>query len=124
MLVYTLWLAFFVGFRSDHYGIVAGLFLMFFGSEKTHKIICGIFCFILFAAVYDSLRVLPGHSLMPVHIEDLYNLEKSWFGINTDSGRLTPNEIFAQKLIPLAYMDGGLLRSHVKGRQPQLRNWI
>jgi len=98
MFVYTLWLVFFVGFRSDHYGIIIGLFIMFFGSEKTHKIICGVFCFLLFAAMYDSLRVLPGYSLMPVHIEDLYNLEKSWFGIDSSEGRLTPNEYFAQHL--------------------------
>lgn len=108
MLVYTLWLALLVGFRSDHYGIIIGLFIMFFASETTHKIICGIFCFLLFATIYDSLRILPGHSLMPVHIEDLYLMEKNWFGINSPSGRITPNEYFADRLNTLSDLIAGI----------------
>jgi len=54
--------------------------------------------FLAWAVIYDSLRAIPGYSFATVHIQDLYDLEKSLFGINFNGSVLTPNEYFAQHL--------------------------
>lgn len=98
LIAYTTWLLTVVGFRSDHLFILLGLIVLFFLSDRTHKIVCGIFMFLAWAVIYDSLRAIPGYSFSSVHIQDLYELEKSLFGINVNGSRLTPNEYFAQHL--------------------------
>jgi len=108
MTLYVLWFSLFVGFRTDHYYIVAGLTFMFFATEKTHKIICGIIFFLLFAAIYDSLRLVPPYTIMPVHIEDLYMAEKNWFGINVNNEILTPNEYLLNYLHPILDVISGV----------------
>jgi hypothetical protein len=95
---YILWLYLVVGLRTEHIGILGGIIALFFLTERTNRIICGIFMFLAWAVIYDSLGAIPGYSFMPVHIQDLYEAEKSWFGIMQNGLCITPNEYFAQHL--------------------------
>lgn len=72
--------------------ILVALFGLFFLSETTNKILVSITFFLIFGIIFDSMRVVPNYTVNSVYIEELYNLEKQLFGINTSEGRLTPNE--------------------------------
>lgn len=43
------------------------------------------------------MKAIPNYKVNPVHIADLYNLEKHLFGINVNGNTLTPNEYWAIK---------------------------
>ncbi|MEM6964945.1 MAG: phosphatase PAP2 family protein, partial [Bacteroidota bacterium] len=43
--------------------------------------------------IFDSIRIIPNYEINPpLHIAEPYLAEKSWFGIETPDGILTPNE--------------------------------
>ena len=54
--------------------------------------------FIIYAILYDSLRVWPNHEFNPVHILEPFNLEKRLFGLNLNGTMVIPGEyLFAHK---------------------------
>ncbi|MEM6319557.1 MAG: phosphatase PAP2 family protein [Bacteroidota bacterium] len=83
---------FFIGWRPDHWHLCLALLVAYFAFPLSRKIFWAFLFFIIYWLIYDSLRVYPNYMVNPVSIENLYNLEKSIFGIQTDSGLLTPNE--------------------------------
>ncbi len=87
-----------MGLRIEHVGTVIFLITIFFASKTTRNIVLGFGFFILYAILYDSLRVLPNHEISPVHIIEPFNLEKMLFGLNLDGVKVIPGEyLFAYK---------------------------
>jgi len=74
---------------------------MFFISETTNKVLAGLTFILIFAIIFDSMRVVPNYTVNSVYIKELYDLEKSLFGIETPTGRLTPNEFLVSYYSPL-----------------------
>ena len=95
LLVYLLWLNFFVGFRSDHVVLLGILGTTFFASANSRKILYGFLPFVVYWILYDSMRVYPNYLVNEVNILGPRELEKMFFGIQTDTGILTPNEYLA-----------------------------
>jgi PAP2 superfamily. len=93
-LVYIGWMITMVGLRADHVYLALACVVAFFATEDSRKVLYGFLFMILYWWVYDSLRICPNYTVNTVHIEDLYNLEKSWFGITTSEGILNPSEYF------------------------------
>lgn len=91
--LYLLLAATLLGFKSDQL-ILVGLFnACFFLSDATRRFILGFTVFIVFWVLFDSMKLFPNYRYNTVHIESLYHLEKSLFGIkNADGAILTPNE--------------------------------
>jgi len=88
--------AIFVGYRPEH-NLMFGLFLvLFFASDFTRKLAVALIPFIVFGLSYDWMRVYPNYMVNAIDVEDLYNLEKQWFGIKIGSEILIPNEYFAR----------------------------
>ena len=87
---------------------MVGLTALFFLTERTHKIVCGIFMFLAWAVIYDSLGALPGYSFATVHIQDLYEAEKALFGVSLNGTVVTPNEYFAQHLNTISDFFSGI----------------
>jgi len=58
------------------------------------KLIVAMLPFILFGIIYDSMRYYPNYLFGTIDTENVYNLEKTLFGISTAAGVLTPNEWF------------------------------
>lgn len=84
-----------IGFKSDQV-ILAALFnLCYFASFATRRFILGFSVFIIYWIVFDYMKAFPNYRYNDVHIESLYNWEKSWFGLAGQSGVITPNEYFA-----------------------------
>ena len=84
-----------LGFKSDQL-VLVGLFNgLFFLSDPTRRFILGFTVFIVFWVLFDSMKLFPNYRYNTVHIEGLYHLEKSLFGIKGSDGVvLTPNEFW------------------------------
>jgi hypothetical protein len=93
--VYALWVIFGLGgLRSDHRLLLIGLPIIYFSSNDMRKLVIASTFLLIYWAIYDAIRLWPNYEYMPIHIGDLYNLEKSLFGIQTSAGLLTLNEYF------------------------------
>jgi len=89
---YLLLSIFLVGYKVDQLvliGIFNGLFYL---SAITRKFVLGFSIFIVYWIIFDYMKAFPNYNYNPVHIADLYNLEKHFFGINFNGKLLTPNE--------------------------------
>ncbi|CAA9234664.1 MAG: hypothetical protein AVDCRST_MAG95-1164 [uncultured Adhaeribacter sp.] len=85
-----------VGFKSDQLILVGLVNLLYFLSDVTRKFITGFSIFIVFWILFDYMKAFPNYWFNPVHIQDLYNAEKLFFGIKSGSITLTPNEFWLQ----------------------------
>lgn len=98
MAALAVWLAvtaLFIGFRPEHAFMAVLIVALFFVSGFTRRVIVALVPFFLFGISYDWMNLLPNYEVNPIDTEGLYNLEKSWWGISTVAGVLTPNEFFA-----------------------------
>lgn len=84
-LLFGILTAIFVGIRPEHYFMIGLFLILFFTSLPTRKLAVGLLPFIIFGVSYDWMRVYPNYKVNPIDVEDLYNLEKTLFGI-TDNG--------------------------------------
>jgi len=84
----------FIGLRPEHFILVIAFFLLFFTGIKLRKLAVGLLPFFIFGISYDWMRVFPNYMVNPIDVENLYNLEKSLFGIKTVETILIPCEYF------------------------------
>jgi hypothetical protein len=92
--IYVLWIAIFVGFRSDHIFLVCFCLSAYFLHPTTRRFITAFFIFVVYWIIYDSMRICPNYLVNPVHIHQPYDFEKTLFGITVNGTLLTPNEFF------------------------------
>lgn len=85
-----------VGYRSDQLFLVLLFNFMYYLSFPTRKFIIGFSVYIAYWIVFDYMKAFPNYHYNTVHIESLYNAEKSLFGIHTAGQVLTPNEFWLQ----------------------------
>ncbi len=85
----------FIGVRTEHLLLFSVFLFLFFLTKETRKLAIGLLPFMIFGVSYDWMRVFPNYMVNPIDVEDLYNLEKSWFGIHTNGQYLIPCEYFA-----------------------------
>ncbi|HEY8784681.1 MAG TPA: phosphatase PAP2 family protein [Mucilaginibacter sp.] len=91
-LVISWWL---VGFKSDQLFLIAVFSVLFFISRGTRKFVIGFSIFIVYWIIFDYMKAFPNYNYNTVHIADLYNSEKQFFGINFKGKLLTPNEYWS-----------------------------
>jgi inositol phosphorylceramide synthase catalytic subunit len=94
-IAYFLWFAGLVGLRSEHIALYFAVLGAYLANDKTRDWLYVFSALILFWMLYDSLRICPNYKVNAVHIEDLYNFDKKWFGLDTPNGRITLNEYWA-----------------------------
>ncbi|OJW84382.1 MAG: PA-phosphatase [Bacteroidetes bacterium 46-16] len=92
--VYLLLSRFLIGFRPEQVFLVGFVNLMYFISRGTRKFITGFSIFIIYWIIFDYMKAFPNYKYATVHIQGLYDLEKSIFGIHLDGLILTPNEFW------------------------------
>ncbi|RYD74055.1 MAG: inositol phosphorylceramide synthase [Sphingobacteriales bacterium] len=95
-LGYLLLSYFLIGFNTDQLVLVFLFNTLYFLSFNTRRFILAFSIFIIYWIIFDYMKAFPNYRYNPVHIQDLYNLEKSWFGIEWNNSIVTPNEFFAQ----------------------------
>lgn len=81
-----------IGFRSEQLFLVILFNVLYYLSVPTRKFIIGFSIFIVYWIVFDYMKAFPNYQFSTVHIEGLYEAEKSVFGIHLGGGVLTPNE--------------------------------
>ncbi len=94
LIIYLLWLALVVGFRSDHLYFLLFLVITYFSTGATRRFALSFIFFWIFWILYDAMRIYPNYMVNPVHIIEPYNLEKLLFPITIGNEVLTPNEYF------------------------------
>src|SRR5690606_24134284 len=107
-LAYLLLSSILIGFKIDQIALILIFNFFFFLSTQTRKFIIGFSVFIIFWILYDYLKAFANYLYKDVSIEELYQLEKSWFGIPTDGGRITPNEYWLVKRVAVLDVISGL----------------
>lgn len=91
---YLLLSALLVGFKTDQLWLVAIFNGCYYASRISRKFILGFSVFVIYWILFDYQKALPNYMVSPVHIKDLYDAEKSLFGIMMDGVKLTPNEFW------------------------------
>ncbi|MBN8854422.1 MAG: PA-phosphatase [Sphingobacteriales bacterium 50-39] len=93
---YLLLAAWLIGFKGDQVFLVLLFNTLFYLSGPTRRFILGFSIFIIFWIIFDSMKAFPNYRYNTVHIESIYNAEKSIFGLSPGGGadglRVTPNE--------------------------------
>lgn len=84
----------FIGIRPEHLYLIGSYLILFYLGLPSRKLAVALVPFILFGISYDWMRIYPNYMVNSIDVGDLYNLEKSVFGV-TDKGLLmTPCEYF------------------------------
>ena len=96
-VVYLLLSIFLVGYKVDQLVLIFIFNTLFYLSPVTRKFILGFSIFIFYWIIFDYMKAFPNYNYTPVHIADLYNLEKHLFGINLNGKVVTANEYFNLK---------------------------
>ncbi|WP_432713175.1 phosphatase PAP2 family protein [Pedobacter sp.] len=91
-LFYLVFSNFLVGFKSDQLVLMAIFNVCFYASWYSRKFILGFSIFIVYWILFDYMKAFPNYLYHSVSVEQLYNLEKSLFGILVNGKYLTPNE--------------------------------
>lgn len=93
LVFYVCWVVFVLdGFRSDHILFTVGVSFLYFIHESGRKLVLSFGFMLLYWFIFDSIRLFPNYEINPLHIAEPYELEKLWFGIQTSTGVLTPNQ--------------------------------
>ena len=85
----------FVGLRPEHLLMVFIFLILFFAKKSTRKLAVGLLPFFIFGISYDWMRVYPNYEVNPIDVQNLYDFEKSLFGIEENGSLLIPCEYFA-----------------------------
>lgn len=91
-VAYFAWFAGLVGLRNEHIVLWVLILFLYFFNEKSKVLLKNISVWLVYWMVYDSLRIAPNWTVNTVHIKDLYDFDKAWFGIASDNTMLTLNE--------------------------------
>jgi len=84
-----------IGFRPEQLFLVILCNVLFFASMATRNFVVAFSVFIIYWVIFDYMKAFPNYRYNAVHIESIYNAEKSVFGITAAGGKIiTPNEYF------------------------------
>ncbi|GAB3912902.1 phosphatase PAP2 family protein [Mucilaginibacter boryungensis] len=91
-VVYLLLSRYLVGFKSDEVVLVIICNALFYLAPITRKFITGFCIFVVYWIIFDYMKAFPNYNYNPVHIKDLYDFDKSLFGIRYNDKLITANE--------------------------------
>ncbi|GAA3953180.1 phosphatase PAP2 family protein [Chitinophaga oryziterrae] len=91
-IAYLLLSAWLVGFKTDQLWLVVIFNACYYFSWHTRHLITGFSIFIVYWVLFDYMKAFPNYLYNTVHIKDLYEAEKSLFGVVVNGVKVTPNE--------------------------------
>ena len=108
-VVYLAALAAVGGLGPEHWAMAGVLLFFSFASDSSRNLARVVFPFLIYGAVYDSMRWYADYIRSPViHLREPYEFDKRFFGIQTAQGLLTPNEWLQQRTVPVLDFFTGL----------------
>ena len=87
--------------RKDHFQVVSVALALWYSGPKLRPLFRFLLPLLLVAVVYDSQRIYADYIRGPIHVQEPYQFDKYFFGINTPDGRLTPNEWWQKHTYPV-----------------------
>lgn len=93
-IAYLLFSNMLVGFKPDQLFLVVLFNLLYFAAPASRKFILGFSIFIVYWIIFDYMKAFPNYRFNEVHIADLHETERSFFGIATEGKNITPNEFW------------------------------
>lgn len=97
------------GFRPDHLNICGVLIVLCYGGRPLKSILSFLMPLLLTGIVYDSQRFYSDYIRGPIHVREPYLFDKTFFGIHTATGVLTPNEWCQLHTLPLLDLITGFM---------------
>ena len=91
-IAYLLLSAWLVGFKTDQLWLVVIFNGCYYASWQSRHFITGFSIFIVYWILFDYMKAFPNYLYSTVHIRDLYEAEKSIFGVVINGVKVTPNE--------------------------------
>jgi len=107
-ILYFIWFIFIAGITLIHLFIYLFIISLYLLSDRTRRFALAILIYLTYLFLYDSLHVIPNYTISKVHIQDIYLLEKKFFGIFKNGQLMTLNEYFKLNHIPLLDVFTGL----------------
>ena len=107
-VLYFLWFILIAGISRVHLVIYAALLLFFCASDRTRRLTLAVLIYLTYLFLYDALRLIPNYTVSSIHIRDVYQVEKTYFGIVHGGKLITLNEYFQQHHIPFFDVFTGL----------------
>ncbi len=80
------------GLKNEHALIGSLIIVLSLGGRQAGVILAFLMPLFLTGMVYDSMRYYADFLRGPIHVTEPYNFDKTYFGIPTEQGVLTPNE--------------------------------
>ncbi|CAF0820448.1 unnamed protein product [Adineta steineri] len=111
-LIYFSWFIFIAGISIVHILIYSVLFFLCSLSDRTRRFALAILIYLTYLLLYDALHLIPNYTVSNIHIQDIYLIEKKFFGINKNGHMITLNEYFRQNHIPLLDILTGICYLH------------
>ena len=81
-----------IGYKTDQLFLTLLFNVLFYLSAATRRFILAFLVFIVFWVIFDSMKAFPNYNFNTIHTGELYQAEKSVFGIGSGAEVLTPNE--------------------------------
>ncbi|NDF15601.1 hypothetical protein EB061_09815 [bacterium] len=91
----------FGAFRTDHPLLVLVALALWYAGPRLRALFDFLIPLLLVAIIYDSMRIYADWIRGPIHVEEPYWFDKTFFGIDTPEGRLTPNEWWQKNTHPV-----------------------
>ncbi len=92
VILYLLILQFFGVLRADHPLLGGVIALVWYMGPRLRSLFRFLLPLLLVGIIYDSMRIYADYIRGPIHVKEPYLFDKTFFGIETAEGRLTPNE--------------------------------
>lgn len=80
------------GLRDDIVILTSIVLILYYIGPTAHPLLGFLLPLFLTIFIYDSQRYYADLIRGPIHVREPYDFDKYFFGINTETGRLTPNE--------------------------------
>jgi len=96
------------GFGSDHFKMFVGILVLGYLGGWPRRVLVFLLPLMLTGIVYDSQRYWADSVRGAINVAEPYIFDKTFFGINTEWGRLTPNEFWQHHLHPVLDFITGL----------------
>jgi len=93
-ILYWLWFGFVVGIDNLNIYFYFLFIALVFGNLKSRKVFAVFSPFFIYLVFYSSLKVLHRYNIFKIRIQELYDLEKYFFGFDYNGVRITANEYF------------------------------
>jgi len=107
-IFYFTWFIFIAGITIIHLIVYLFIISLYLLSDRTRRFALAILIYLTYLFLYDSLHVIPNYTISNVHIEDIYYVEKKFFGIFKNGQLMTLNEYFKLNHIPFLDVFTGL----------------